>query len=383
MQGVLPTTSGSSCAAVSVVRIELGDFRNHARLTLDLAPCSLAITGPNGVGKTNLLEAVSMFAPGRGLRRARLAEMAREGTAAWTASMLLDAGGQTLRIGTGWSRGAKRRVRIDGVEAENTLCLGKVLAVHWLTAAMGGLFDGSASARRRFLDRLVSGMNPDHAVMVAKWVRASRERSELLQKDPLQNAWLDSVERTMADAAVGVAQARLDAVAVLQKAVADGVGAFPAAGLEVRGRVERVLAAEGAAGASQQLRALWRTARDADQASGRTALGPHRSDLAVVHRNRGVAAARCSTGEQKALLVSMVLAAVRVETARRGAPPLVLLDEICAHLDSRRRTALARELEALGAQIWLTGTDASTFSVFRDVQPVPLSTIRTVPASAV
>ncbi len=379
MQKVLPTRPGADRAAAALVRVELRDFRNHARLALDLQPCSLAITGPNGVGKTNLLEAVSMLAPGRGLRRARLADMARDGAAGWTLGFMLRIdGARTLRIGTGWARGGKRRVRVDGEEAASTLRLGDVLAVHWLTAAMDGLFNAGASVRRRFLDRLVAGMNPGHTVLVANWERASRQRRELLKLGRLEDAWLESVERAMAEAAVAVAHARLAAVSVLGEAVADGAGSFPAADIEVRGAVERLLESAGAGAAPERLQAMWRAARPADQASGRTSAGPHRSDLVVRHRNRGMEAARCSTGEQKALLISLVLAAVRVETGRRGTPPLVLLDEVCAHLDPQRRAALAAELDALGAQIWLTGADASSFRDFRHVQPVPLKAVRAV-----
>ena len=381
MQKVSPTRPGPGRVTAALTRVELSDFRNHVRCVLDLEPCSLAITGPNGVGKTNLLEAVSLLAPGRGLRRARFGDMARDHASGWTLSFVLQAGKGATRIGTGWIRGAKRRVRIDGVEAPNTLRLGEALAVHWLTVAMDGLFNGGASVRRRFLDRLVSGMNPGHAALVANWERASRQRRELLRQGRLEDVWLDSIEQTMGDAATEVAQARLAAVAMLGEAVADGVGSFPIADLEARGTVERLLDTHGADSVSERLQARWRQARPGDQAAGRTSTGPHQSDFVVRHRNRGIEAARCSTGEQKALLISIVLAAVRVETERRGAPPLVLLDEVCAHLDPLRRSALAAELEDLGAQIWLTGTDSDSFRDFRNVQPVPLKAVRAVEGS--
>ena len=376
MQKVLPTRPGADRAAAALVRVELRDFRNHARLALDLQPCSLAITGPNGVGKTNLLEAVSMLAPGRGLRRARLADMARDGAAGWTRLQR----GSTARArceSAPRARGGKRRVRIDGEEAASTLRLGDVLAVHWLTAAMDGLFNAGASVRRRFLDRLVAGMNPSHAVLMANWERASRQRRELLKLGRLEDAWLESVERAMAEAAVAVAHARLAAVSVLGEAVPTAPGSFPAADIELRGPSNECWSPLSA-GPPPGPCSVWRAARPADQASGRTSAGPHRSDLVVRHRNRGMEAARCSTGEQKALLISLVLAAVRVETGRRGTPPLVLLDEVCAHLDPQRRAALAAELDALGAQIWLTGADASSFRDFRHVQPVPLKAVRAV-----
>ncbi len=378
MQETASARAGAKRPAAALLRVELHDFRNHARLVLDAQPCSLAITGPNGVGKTNLLEAVSMLTPGRGLRRARLADMARDGTTGWTLGFVLQTGAGTVRIGTGWSRSNKRRVRIDGLEAASTLELGGFLAVHWLTVAMDGLFHAGASARRRFFDRLVAGMNPAYVAKVASWERASRQRRELLKLDRTDDRWLESVERAMGEAAAAVARARLDAVTVLEAAIADGTGSFPAADLEVRGLVERLVQTSGPAAAIERLQALWRAERSRDQVSGRTATGPHRSDLAVRHRNRGMEAGRCSTGEQKALLISLVLAAVRAETARRGAAPLVLLDEVCAHLDPMRRAALAAELEALGAQIWLTGTDPGSFSDFHHVQPVPLPAVRAV-----
>ncbi len=378
MQTVVPVPADADRPAAALTRVELHDFRNHARLVLDLQPCSLAVTGPNGVGKTNLLEAVSLLAPGRGLRRARPADLARDRTDGWRLGFELRFGDGSVRVGTGWSRGCRRRVRIDGVEAPSTLGLGDLLAVHWLTASMDGLFAAGVSARRRFLDRLVAGMDPAYAAAAAQWERAARQRRELLRQDRTEDRWLESVERAMGEAAAAVAQARLEAVAALAAAMADGSGSFPVPDLAVRGAAERLLLASGPAAAAERLQALWRAGRPGDRLSGRTATGPHRSDLVVRHRSRGVEAARCSTGEQKALLISLVLAAARAETARRGAPPLVLLDEVCAHLDPVRRTALAVELDALGAQIWLTGTEASTFGDFREVQSVALPVVRAV-----
>lgn len=361
-------------AGAAVRRVEVADFRSHAAFALDLEARPVALTGPNGVGKTNLLEAVSMLAPGRGLRRARFAAMARDGTAGWTVAAEVETGGRSVRLGTGWTADGGRRVRIDGGEAASGR-LAEILSVQWLSPSMDGIFNDTPSARRRFLDRLVAGTDPGHLARATAWERAARERRGILERDGA-DSWLRPVERAMGEAAVRLAASRLEGAARLGAALAERTGPFPAAELEVRGAVESLLGGLGPDGAAERLADSFARERDGDLRSGRTASGPHRSDLFVRHRARGEDAARCSSGEQKALLVSIALAAARVESARRGAPPLVLLDEACAHLDARRRDALAGELGALGVQAWLTGTDEDLFRAFRDAQPVRMRPVR-------
>ncbi len=370
----IPRGSAPFALCAGVEQIELSDFRNHAAFRLAPEARAIALVGPNGTGKTNLLEAISMLAPGGGLRRARLAELAREGEGRWSVSTILRAGGETLRVGTGWERNGRRRVRIDGVDANNRQ-LGDLVSVHWLVPTMDGIFNASPSARRNFLDRLIAGTDPSHVSLATAWGRHARERREILERGG-EDSWLRPVERAMAEAAVRLAKSRMTGVERLSVSLARPTGRFPAADVEVRGEVEGLIAELGEEPATERLEEIFCNRRDTDLRVGRTTSGPNRSDFLVRHRAWGTDAARCSSGEQKALLVSLALAAARIETERRGEPPVVLLDEVFAHLDLQRRVALADELEGLGAQVWLTGTDAEPFEGFRELQRVSIRAVR-------
>jgi DNA replication and repair protein RecF len=303
--------------------------------------------GENGAGKTNLLEAVSMFAPGRGLRGAALSEMARQsGPGGWAAAARL---GQT-DIGTGTLASApdRRQVRINGAPAAVN-SLSEWLAVLWLTPAMDRLFTGSAGERRRFLDRLVLALEPAHAHHSTRYDAAMRARNKLLADERWDEAWLASLELAMAEHGASIAEARARTVAALDEGLADTPDdQFPSASL----------ALEGWAGGD--LAALLARNRQRDAAAGRTTEGPHRQDLAVAHRAKGMPAARSSTGEQKALLLGLVLAHAELVTDRRGEPPILLLDEVAAHLDPKRRAALFARLENRG-QVWMSATEAALF----------------------
>lgn len=353
--------------SLAVTRLTLTRFRGyeHARLTPDRRP--VVLVGPNGAGKTNLLEAVSFLAPGRGLRGAKLAEVERLGSppgAGWAVAATLDTPHGPVDIGTGREEGDRDRrvVRIDGHLAKGQTALAEHVAVVWLTPQMDRLFLEGASGRRRFLDRLVFGFDPAHAGRLSRYEHALRERARLLRDGRLDDGWLSGLEDQMATTGVAVACARREVVQRLRAACARAVGPFPGAELSVDGAVEAWLDSGPALAAEDALRRSLREGRRQDGEAGGAAVGPHKSDLAVRHQAKGMPAALCSTGEQKALLIAVVLANARLLAAERGAAPLLLLDEVAAHLDAERRAALFGEILALGAQAWMTGTDAAVFS---------------------
>lgn len=357
-------------ARLAVCRLSLSDFRCYERLRLETDSRPVVLTGPNGAGKTNLLEALSFLVPGRGLRRASLGDIARHGLEAgapWAVAAVLDGG---TEIGTGREAGSERRsVRLDGQPAKPG-DLGERLSALWLTPAMDRLFTEGAGGRRRFLDRMVFGVAPGHAAQASAYEHAMRERTRLLKgardgSGRADSTWLAALEDGMARHGVMVAGARLDAVIRLDAACRLGIGPFPAARLAVVGEVEGWLAAGAAPDeAAERLRGALKGARPRDEAAGGVTIGPHRSDLVVRHAAKDLAVGQCSTGEQKAVLVAMVLAQARVQAAQTGRAPLLLLDEVVAHLDQIRRAALFDELCALGVQSWMTGTDALLFDGF-------------------
>jgi DNA replication and repair protein RecF len=372
---------------IGVTRLALTDFRNYRSARLDLAPGPVVLTGPNGAGKTNLLEAVSVLSPGRGLRNARLGDLDRrhddEGeTTCWAVAATIETRRGPVKIGTGRDpavglqptglpRGGERRVvRIDGESTRGQAALGEMLGVSWLTPQMDRLFIEGPSARRRFLDRLVLGLDPAHAARVSAYEHAMRERSRLLRdghlsKGPADATWLDAVEETMAAQGIAVAAARRDAVEHLDAACATATGPFPRARLGLVGTVEGWLDELPALAVEDRFRAALRAGRAVDAPAGGATTGPHRSDLAVTHADKNIPAEGLSTGEQKALLISIVLAHAQLQLQTRGEPPLLLLDEVAAHLDAPRREALFAALLDLRGQVWLTGTDAAVFAPLR------------------
>jgi len=358
------------CGRLGVTRLVLTDFRNYRTARLNLAPGPVVLTGPNGAGKTNLLEAVSFLSPGRGLRNARLSEVDRfghdGGEAGWAVAATISTRRGPVAIGTGRIAAAERRaVRIDGEPVRGQAVLAERLGIVWLTPQMDRLFVEGPAGRRRLLDRLVLGLDPAHAGRVAAYEQAMRERARLLRDGPNDPAWLTALEEVMAEKGVAVAAARRDAVERLDRACTEAEGPFPQARLKLDGAVEAWLDAMPALAAEDRLKAELAACRAADAQSGGAGVGPHRSDLAVTHAGKGVAAENASTGEQKALLISIVLAHARLQCEIRGEPPVLLLDEVAAHLDAFRREALFAALAALDGQAWLTGTDAALFAPLR------------------
>ncbi len=359
---------------VSIRRLTLTDFRCHPSLRLDVGDRAIALVGGNGVGKTSVLEAISLLAPGRGLRRARLAELGRwhgprREPLPWAISVRLASAEGAVDIGTGIDAGPdganaggdRRAVRIDGQPARNQSALAAAVSVLWLTPEMDRLFTDAPAARRRFLDRIVFGLQPEHATRVNTYERAMRERLRLLADGGADGAWLRALEWTMAQAGIAVAEARRTVAQRLNDAAerADA-GPFPSARVAVDGAVDG-WPETGDAAADRFAQALAR-ARAADAAAGTTTLGPHRSEIAISHGRSGRAARECSTGEQKALLIAIILAAASLLAAARGGPPILLLDEVAAHLDAERRRQLFAAVAALGGQAWYAGTDAATFA---------------------
>lgn len=353
--------------ALAVSRLTLTDFRCYSGLRLDTDSRPVVLTGPNGAGKTNLLEALSFLAPGRGMRRAKLSDVARQAAgsgAAWAVAAVVDTPSGRREIGAGREPGSERRiVRIDGRTARPGN-LADIVSALWLTPAMDRLFTEGASGRRRFLDRLVFGQDGGHAKRASAYEHAMRERTRLLKAGGADARWLSALETAMAEAGTAMAVARCDTVARLDEACRAGIGPFPAARLALVGEVEAWLDSLAPAEAEERLRAGLRAARARDAAAGAATMGPHRTDLSVRHAGKDMPAGQCSTGEQKAVLVSIVLAQARVQTDRRGVAPLLLLDEVVAHLDETRRIALFDELSGLNAQSWMTGTDEPLFAGF-------------------
>ncbi len=341
---------------VHLLALELNAFRNHraSRVAPGLAPFVL-LTGPNGAGKTNVLEAVSLLVVGRGLRGNPLSQMASAGGGggfAVLAELQPDPGLPAIRVLTSTKADApeRRQLKINGAAAALSV-LSDWSSQLWLTPAMDRLFSDAASARRRFLDRLVLALSPGHAGHATRYEAAMRARTRLLTAEaPADPAWLSALEAQMAEHGEALAEARAGTVAALEKLLATTAdAAFP--------RPSIALSDAGQEGLAARLR----TVRAADRAAGRATTGPHRQDLVVTHADKDMPAAQASTGEQKALLVSILLAHAGLVSERTGRVPLMLLDEAVAHLDPDRRRALFARLAGLGGQAWLTGTDAALF----------------------
>ena len=363
----------------AVRRLTVSRFRNYGTLKLELDNAPIVLTGPNGAGKTNLLEAVSFLAPGRGLRRARLGDIDQLtdetdtdgrpelGPGAWAVSAEIESVFGRTVIGTGRDPAAadtgsdKRLVRVDGAPAKSQTRLGDYLAISWLTPQMDRLFIEGSNQRRRFLDRLVYAFNPLHAGRMSGYTHALRERGRLLRQGRTDAAWHLALEEQIATSGVAVAAARREVIAQLAPLAGAGYGPFPGALISVDGEVESWLDDGPALDAEDRFRASLVNARRLSTGEPASVPGPHRSDLRVRHSVKDMPAAQCSTGEQKALLIAIVLAHARLRSKDRGGAPLLLLDEVAAHLDGERRAALYDILDTLGSQAWLTGTDAALF----------------------
>ncbi len=344
-------------------RLSLYDFRSYAQARCEIAAQLVALIGENGAGKTNVLEALSFFSPGRGLRRAELGDCARRGGAGgFAVSAEIETEGATAQLGHGLTPEGERQFRIDRAPVGSARAFATHLRVLWLTPSMDGLFNGPASERRRFLDRLALGVDADHGARVNKLERALRNRNRLLEEGVADRRWLDAAEQEIAALGVAVAAARRETVTRLAALIVAGESAFPWAEIAIDGEIENKLAEASALAVEDYFRERLAATRRRDAAAGRTLTGPQTSDLAVRHGPKNEAARDCSTGEQKALLMGLTLAHARLVGEMTGKAPLLLLDEVAAHFDPKRREALFAELEALGGQVWMSGADPQLFA---------------------
>jgi DNA replication and repair protein RecF len=385
-QGILPQSGMKPCHAVSfglavtlhefgrpmphkvsLSLLKLTDFRNYAAAALSLDGRHVVLTGNNGAGKTNLMEAVSFLSPGRGLRRATYGDVTRVGApGGFSIFAALDGMEGEVEIGTGVDasdESTARRLRINGTPARTADELTDHLRLLWLTPAMDGLFTGGSSDRRRFLDRLVLSLDPAHGRRASDFERAMRSRNKLLDEGRFDPSWLSGIEEQMASLGIAMALARQEMLGLLTRLIEETreTSPFPSASLQLSGFMDGQFT-RPSVDLEDQYAAMLAEGRYRDAAAGRTLDGPHRTDLIVHHREKQMEAERCSTGEQKALLVGLVLAHARLVGNLTGHAPILLLDEIAAHLDEGRRAALFDLVDGLGGQAFMTGTDRSMFS---------------------
>jgi DNA replication and repair protein RecF len=352
-------------------RLTLTNFRSYRAANLRVQAGLVVLVGPNGAGKTNLIEAISFFAPGRGLRRATLDEVAfSESDGSWAVAAEIEGALGLATLGTGIEPRAdseealSRKYRVDREPVPSAAAFAEHLRVVWLTPQMDPLFAGPASERRRFLDRLVLSVDAEHGGRVNALERALRSRNRLLEEPRPDPHWLDAIEHETAELAVAVAAGRAETVRRLQGALEarkDPASPFPWADIALDGWLETMLLDSPAVEAEDRYRAVLKEGRPRDAAAGRTLAGPHLTDLEVMHGPKGIAASDASTGEQKALLIGLILAHAGLIADMTGFAPVLLLDEVVAHLDPARRAALYQALDDIGAQVWMTGADAAAF----------------------
>ena len=349
----------------ALASLRLTDFRSYDRLDLDLSPGPIVLFGANGAGKTNLMEAVSLLSPGRGLRGAAIDALIRvddgRTAAAWGVNAELDEGTH-ISVGQLPNSPRRRVVRVNQTNATASK-LAELLTVQWLTPVQDRLFTGPESDRRKFLDRLALAFEPSHGVASLRYEKARSERNRLLSDGISDASWYDALEADMAICGARIAKTRVDTIERLRKAIGEQrASAFPQAEISIEGTVEALLLDEAYLDdVESEFRERLAETRPLDNRAGRSLTGPHRSEMKIVHQGKAIAAALCSTGEQKALLIGLILAHARVQVTRS---PILLLDEVAAHLDAERRKALSEELIDLGLQVFMTGTDRSLFSDF-------------------
>ena len=356
--------------ASRIHRLTLTHFRNYRAASLEARGDVVVLVGPNGAGKTNCIEAISFLSPGRGLRRATLDDVAdNQGDGSWAVSAEVEGALGLATLGTGIDApgseaAASRRCRIDREPVTSATAFGDHLRMVWLTPSMDGLFMGAASERRRFFDRLVLALDSEHSSRVSALDRSLRSRNRLLEVRNYDDHWCDAIERETAELAVAVAAMRgqtATKLAAMLRTRGDA-SAFPSAQIMLDGWMENALTSEPATAVEDRYREILRAGRVRDAAAGRTLDGPHLTDLQVIYAPKNMPARDASTGEQKALLIGLVLAHASLVAEMTGITPLLLLDEVAAHLDPVRRVALFHELAKLGAQVWMTGADPAAFA---------------------
>ena len=361
-------------------KLSVSNFRNYSKASLEPSKQMVVLLGNNGAGKTNLLEAISMLSPGRGLRRAQLTQLNRAKTDAtdedstiesqsqWAVSVKVESNGFQTTIGTGCAKAiadgktVKRLVKINGDIVKSQISLNDYLSVSWLTPQMDRLFVEGGSQRRRFIDRLVFAFDALHSIRVNRYNRALRERKKLLQSWTQDTSWLNAIENSLAEMGVAIAVTRQDLIRRLSPIIGKNMGLFPSAIISMEGEVEHWLEDNSALEVEQRFREELKKSRANGSSESNQIPGPHRSEFKCMHSSNKMEASLCSTGEQKALLVSIMLSHAILRKKECGSAPILLLDEISAHLDERRRSSLFELLQSLESQIWMTGTESGAFS---------------------
>jgi len=361
-------------------KLTVSNFRNYSTASLEPSKQMVVLLGNNGAGKTNLLEAISMLSPGRGLRRAQLTQLNRaktdvinknntiEAQRQWAVSVRVESNGFQTTIGTGCAsppadgKSAKRLVKINGDIVKSQTALNDYLSVSWLTPQMDRLFVEGSSQRRRFLDRLVFAFDALHSKRVNRYNHALRERKKLLQSWTQDTSWLNAIENSLAELGVAIALTRQDLIRRLSPIIGKNMGLFPSAFIYMEGEVENWLEGNSALEVEQRFREELKKSRANGFSESNQIPGPHRSEFKCLHSFNKMEASLCSTGEQKALLVSIMLSHAILRKKECGSAPILLLDEISAHLDGRRRSSLFELLQDLDSQIWMTGTESGAFS---------------------
>lgn len=365
----------SSFLPRGILHLEAFHYRNYEHLKLDLSPQSVVLTGPNGAGKTNILEAISLFSPGgtqgRNLRNAPFGELGRQGSSSpWAVRLCVETGEGLVDMGTGLgfteTGEEKRLLKVEGKMLKRQSDLSSYMTMVWLTPAMDGLLVEGPEARRRFLDRLASCVEEDHWQRLARYTSCLRQRSFLLKTAPHQRQWVSTLEETMAREGVALTITRWQTLEWLKKAMEKSQGVFPRAGLSLEGWIEKAVLEFSALECEEQLRFKLEESRGVDGETGGASEGPHRGDWVVTYDEKKLRASQCSTGEQKALLVSIILGFARIQKIRQQGVCLLLLDDIVAHLDEGRRACLFDEVCDLSLQAWMTGTDQALFSPLRE-----------------
>lgn len=344
-----------------ISKLKLYNFRNHISFEEDICNNPVILCGENGVGKTNILESISMLSPGKGLRNADIAELNHQGEYLWQINACVSAEKPTeIDI---YNNNGKKQIQIDGKATKTQGELAEYLGVIWVTPLMDQLFIGPASERRRFLDRLVYHFDPAHAKRVLAYEKYMRERLKLLKENIRDDIWLFVLEKNMAENGVAIATSRMEIVGIIRKFLDSQVSSFPKAIISVDGYLENILARKNALQAEEEFIDKLGKSRNFDRESGRTNFGAHKSDMKLVHDGKNQPAALCSTGEQKALLFSVIIAEARARKEWKEDPPIILLDEVVAHLDEYKRAALFDEIKALKIQAWMSGTDKNMFKM--------------------
>lgn len=355
-------------STAGITRLDINHYRSYEQIRLRVTGTYIVLTGPNGVGKTNILEAISLFSSNRGFRKADLQDLGRtHDPLPWSIALQIKNHTDYIEMGTGLhDKNTKRIHRINGHTCYKTSTYSDFLNIVWLTPAMDGILIGPPEERRRFLDRLVCGIDPEHAKRLQQYSQALRQRSFLLKQPTCDLVWIKSLEEILAAEGIAISASRAQVIELLQQSINQGMGIFPQTDLALKGQVDDWIQQMPALEAEEKLLKTFETTRTEDRETGGALEGPHRSDWLVFHRLKQIAAPQCSTGEQKALLLTIILAFARLQKTFHQRLNILLLDDVIAHLDQNRQIALFDEIKNLEIQTWMTGTDPNSFHYLKE-----------------